>query len=425
MENFKYSTLPNRLSLITIRDVGARVVTAQLSIRAGARYESQSERGLAHLLEHMLLRGTVSRPSAFAVSSVVDRVGAYLNALTDNMSVAFITQTTLEHIHEIFELVADVVQNPLLDTVTLQNEKKIILEEIQQAYETPRRRLWIEAVSQQFPQHPLSHFALGDADIIQSVTAQSLREYHARFLVSDRSVLVLVSALEHTEASAQVSRLFGNWTPGSVSVSEHAMVLSVPTSSYKYVAFPGKQFHLKFLFRGMPPVGIRSFLCADLLAAHLGLGHTSLLYQKLRHELGLVYSIKTESSWYPETPIVDISTQTTEPQMVTEEIFKAMRGGFESIRESSMSELKERYANVLIRRLSNPLAHVSFVAETCMVLGRPFLLQEVLREIADIPFGEFTAAWGKMAYGNITMTVLGPEDPHLNIPGVVGASRYK
>lgn len=197
MKIYRESKLNNGVTIITGENENADIVTLSVWIKAGSRYEQQGERGYAHLLEHMLLKGTMSKPSPDDVSIVVDRAGGVSNASTTTEYIRVFIEATKDRFEEMMGLLMDMVLNPLIDKEILENEKKVVLQEMHQQKNNDAAHLWIESSKKVFGNNPLSQNPMGDEKQIESASASALKEYYQRFFIGDRIVVVATGALVH------------------------------------------------------------------------------------------------------------------------------------------------------------------------------------------------------------------------------------
>ncbi|MEK9183566.1 MAG: pitrilysin family protein, partial [Patescibacteria group bacterium] len=214
MKNYNESSLSNGLRIITSEDINSPIVTITVWVRAGSRYEQPHQLGYAHILEHMLLKGTKNRPTIFEISVEQNRVGAYSNANTGSEWINLIIQVATEHAEHMIELLSDMLQNPIFNECVLENEKKVILEEMYRAEHNPERLAIMINMRNLFSNHPLSHLPIGTVDTIKKATVQELKNFYNTHYHPSKAALVTVGNLSHEKATMLGEKYFGAWNVG-------------------------------------------------------------------------------------------------------------------------------------------------------------------------------------------------------------------
>src|SRR3989338_5222360 len=135
----KYSkkVLPNGLTIVEVPSSDAESVVVDFFVKTGSRSETPKESGISHFLEHFLFKGTNKYPSALAISSLIDSIGGEMNANTGKEHTQYYIKAASKHLELIFEVLTDMIQNPLLDPEELEKEKGVIVEEINMYKDTP------------------------------------------------------------------------------------------------------------------------------------------------------------------------------------------------------------------------------------------------------------------------------------------------
>lgn len=382
MKTYKESKLENGLAILTSEDPNAEIVTISVWARAGSRYEKADERGYAHILEHMLLKGSKKRPSIFDVNVVMDRAGAMSNASTSMERVQVYIEVAKERLDDMFELLADIIKNPLMDEATLENEKKVILQEYDRSYDTPANRLWIESSKRIFEGHPLSNNALGTKESIIAATTEALKGYRERMFIPQRMAVVVAGGASH-EKIVKISRMyFGGMTMGN---SKEADNFSTPIvrQGGAFEMMPTAQTQVNFNFLS-PAVSLRESAAMDIYATFLGYKHTSLLYQDLRHKLGLVYNIGVSYRQYSDAGLLYIATSTTKPQEVIALVIDRVIHASKYFTKELFEIYREQLINIVTRETSGASGGIGYLGGSWLHFGKlvtPDEWKDVIREI--------------------------------------------
>ncbi|HXH84924.1 MAG TPA: pitrilysin family protein, partial [Candidatus Tectomicrobia bacterium] len=187
--------LPNGVPVIVEEHRGSEVVALQLWVRAGGRDEAPDELGLAHYLEHMLFKGTATRPAGF-VEREIEGVGGRMNAGTSLDYTFYHTILPARHAVEGIRLLADVAVNASLEERLLEAEKQVVLEEMRLNEDDPRRFLARQLYVSAFPGHPYGRPVIGTAELVRGLRRDTLLAFYRRHYVPDAFVLVVVGAIE-------------------------------------------------------------------------------------------------------------------------------------------------------------------------------------------------------------------------------------
>jgi zinc protease len=285
--------LANGIPVIVQEHRGSDVVALQLWVRAGARDESAAELGLAHYLEHMLFRGTTSRPPGF-VERDVEGVGGRMNAGTSWDYTFYYVTLPARRVVPGLEMLADIAVNATLDDDVLEKEKEVVLEEMRLGDDNPRRRLGRQLYTQLFEGHPYGRQVIGTPELVQGLTRDTLASFYRRHYVPEAFAVVVVGAVDPQQVLATASATFGRLPRRGV-----ARLPVAPPPPFRpqrqQLTHPGGHAHL-----GMAWPATRldhaDAPALDLLVSILGRSRSSRLVQALRERDGLVVSVDASFS---------------------------------------------------------------------------------------------------------------------------------
>ncbi|HEV8586522.1 MAG TPA: pitrilysin family protein [Methylomirabilota bacterium] len=280
--------LPNGIPLIVQEHRGSDVVALQLWVRAGARDEGPAELGLAHYLEHMLFRGTTSRPGGF-VERDVEGAGGRMNAGTSwDYTFYYVTLPAARMVPGL-EMLADIAVNASLDTEVLEKEKEVVLEEMRLSDDSPRRRLGRQLYTQMFEGHPYGRQVIGTAELVRGLTRETLAGFYRRHYVPEAFVVVVVGAVDPQQVLATATATFGR-LPRS-GVPRLPVALPPPFRPQRQVlTHPGTHAHLGLAWPATR-LDHADTPAVDLLVSILGRSRSSRLVEALREREGLVVSV--------------------------------------------------------------------------------------------------------------------------------------
>ena len=297
--NLERTIFPNGLTVLSEHMPGVRSIAFGAWVRSASLHESPDVMGVSHLLEHMVFKGTGTR-SAKDIALSLEALGGSLDAYTSREHTVFQARVLDEHLSEAADVIADIVFRPALRAADLTLERKVVLEEIGMVEDTPDDLVFELHNSAVWGDHPLGYSILGTRDTVNALKVRDLKALHKRAYHPGRIVVVasgnvqhqtLVDVLEKTGWAAEPPRR-------DTVVGAPAPVLALP--SVRHVHRDGAQTHVVMGTNAVRHGDPRR-LPFVLLSMLLGGGMSSRLFQRVREELGLAYSVFTYQSFHADT----------------------------------------------------------------------------------------------------------------------------
>src|SRR5690554_3494932 len=202
--------LDNGLRVVYLHDPSI-VAHLGVTVRAGSRYESENEEGLAHFLEHCIFKGTKNR-RAFHVLSRLDSVGGELNAYTTKEEVCVYSSFTKEHFKRASDLLADIIFNSTFPEKEIEKEKEVVLDEINSYLDSPSDQIFDDFESYLFPGNPLGNNILGTVESVQSFQREDLERYVKKFFYPANMVISFVGNLKPEAVLKKLNADFGHYS---------------------------------------------------------------------------------------------------------------------------------------------------------------------------------------------------------------------
>ena len=361
---YQTTTLPNGVRILTEPVPGVRSAALGIWVGSGSRHENPEENGAAHFIEHMVFKGTQSRTAA-QLAQEMDAIGGQINAFTTKECTCFYARVLDTHLPQATDLLCDMFLHPAFREEDVQTERGVVLEEISM-YEDNPEDLCAERLSAAvYAGSPLARPILGRPETLERMTGAWLRRYMAGHYLPGNLVVALAGSFtqEHIDALIQrFSALSGGALPAIVPVSYQSAV----TVREK----PIEQNHITLAFPGLPYADKRRFTL-QLLSAILGSGMSSRLWQRVREEQGLCYSIYSYGAGHTETGLFAIYTalsRETEGRAI-ETICRVVRDfAAHGVTREELDRAREQSKANVILGLESTQAHMSN-------LGRGALLQ--------------------------------------------------
>jgi predicted Zn-dependent peptidase len=279
------STLANGLRVASRPMQSVETIAVGLYAATGSRNEPERLNGVAHLFEHMVFKGAGGR-SARQISELVEDVGGDLNASTDRELTAFYASLLAPDLELGVHLLADLIQRPHFDPAHLELEKKVVLQELAEANDTASDLVFDLLQEAAFAGQPLGRSVLGDEQSIRSIQATDLHDWLASQYVPSGLVLVGAGKLEHDRLVDLAQSAFGGMAAGPASTADNASF----TGGSRFGRRKSAQAHIA-LATVAPEWSAADAYASQLFADVVGAGSSSHLFQQLREEQGLAYSV--------------------------------------------------------------------------------------------------------------------------------------
>jgi predicted Zn-dependent peptidase len=336
MSSITVSTLQNGLRLHRIAVEGTRAVTILAAFDAGARTERPEENGMAHFLEHLVFKGGEKYPTYRDVNEAAESIGAVLNAYTSHDLVAFHITARAQRGLEAADLLTDFVARPRIDSEELDRERGVVVQEIARSEDQPgamAEHLIDEAV---FGDHPLGRPVLGPADhISKTFTREGIVAFRQRRWSPVHGAAFAVGNLEALGDDGELEELFERFSPGpepepyDPAPAQHPRVLVRERDS--------KQSHLRLSYRPSVDVTSPSERAAlSIYSTLLGGSMGSRLFDEIREQRGLAYSVSAFPHAYADVPVLQLSAGLESAKCV--EAYRRMREIVTELREQGPTE---------------------------------------------------------------------------------------
>ena len=292
----KQKTYANGLRMIVKRLDGVFSVSTGILVGAGSRYETPQNNGISHYIEHMTFKGTEKR-NAFEISEAIDAIGGQINAFTTKETTCYYVKSTAEHTEEAVEVLADIFFNSTFSDEEAEREKGVIIEEINMTEDTPDD-LCTDLLSEaHFGKTGLGATILGPAENVRSFAKKDVFDYMDKFYLPENVVICYAGNITFEQAEELTEKYFAS------SFARSGFVSPALSHDVYYGSIVRKkdieQAHICLAYKGCEYAGEYSDYFI-LLNAALGGGMSSLLFRKVREELGLAYSVYSYMSSYKD-----------------------------------------------------------------------------------------------------------------------------
>uniref|UniRef100_A0A832I2A2 Insulinase family protein n=1 Tax=Eiseniibacteriota bacterium TaxID=2212470 RepID=A0A832I2A2_UNCEI len=291
---FRSSVLPSGITLVTEAMPHRRTLAIGAWCRVGARDEPVDRLGITHFIEHMMFKGT-ERRDARAIARSLEALGGHLDAFTGREQVCYYARGLEEHLPEMVDVLADIVCRSRFADRDVELEKSVVREEISSCEDNPEDKVADLHAAQVWGAHGLGRPILGTAETVEALTADVLREYFGRRYRADHLVVAATGAIEHERVAALVERHFAPPAGPPLPLSGPPPAFA-PTLRHE-VRDDLQQLYLSLGTRGVP-YGDPARYALAVLHTLLGGGMSSRLFQSVREEAGLAYSVYSAADFH-------------------------------------------------------------------------------------------------------------------------------
>lgn len=305
-------TFPSGLRLIAEEMPHMQSMAIAISVDVGARWESEAQHGISHLLEHMAFKGT-ARFSPLEIAEQFDAIGGHFNAFTSHEHTVYYAKVLGEHWQTATDILCDIVQHSLFDAEELAREKGVILQELAMHQDTPDDVVFDLFQEAAYGSQALGRSILGTEASIQIHPRAALCDFIAQHYSAPR---ICVSAAGNLDAQKLCRFIESHFTPSAASAAKPALEAANYVGGARVTHKKLEQLQLVL---GLPslPINDIDYDALNMLTSMLGGGMSSRLFQEVREKRGLVYSIQSFNASYAETGIFGIYAATSAEQANT------------------------------------------------------------------------------------------------------------
>ena len=269
----------------------------------GSNYENAENKGISHFIEHMAFKGTYKK-SAKDIAIISDQIGGMLNAYTGKDMTCFYIKTTSDNVNTALELMADMLLNSSFESAMIENEKKIIIEEIAMYEDSPEDFVHDRLEEAMWKGNPLSYPILGSYDTVMSFSEEDIKTYMKEFYVTSNTVISISGSFDQQAMMQKLNEYFKDYINGECEKANNgplAVFRPVDIQKTKKI----EQAYLSMAFKGALHDSDERYPFA-ILSGALGQSMSSRLFQIVREEKALVYNIGSSNEFYQTGGILNI-----------------------------------------------------------------------------------------------------------------------
>lgn len=371
------TTLKNGLRVITEPMPGLASASVGLWVMAGGRHERAEQNGIAHFLEHMAFKGTKTR-TALQIAETIEDVGGYINAYTSREMTAFYARVLAGDVPLALDVVADIVLNPIFDQRELEVERNVILQEIGQTLDTPDDIIfdWLQEAA--YPEQAFGRTILGPAERVANFTRDDLAGFVGEHYGPDQMILAAAGAVDHDTIVRQAEDIFAART----SIRQAAPTKAVWQGGERREVRDLEQAHFAMAFEA-PRYTDADLYTAQVYAMAMGGGMSSRLFQKIREERGLCYTIFAQAASYEDTGMLTVYAGTSAEEVAGLETLTIdeLKRAAEDMTEVELARARAQMKAGLLMGLEGASSRAERLARNLAVWGRVPDLDEISAQI--------------------------------------------
>lgn len=361
-------------------------VNLMIWVAVGSRFENQSKAGISHFLEHMVFKGSKKRPTAKDISLAVDEIGGEINAATTKEWTRFYIKARQKHLERAFDVLSDMVLNPILAQEEIDREKGVIVQEIGMYEDTPISKIWDDFENLILKGSSLGRDVIGKRETVLNLKSKDFESYRDRHYFSDNMLITVSGGFDTKKAKELTQNYFGQVKMAKrikdkkYSLNQRSPRVELKTKKIEQchfiLGFPGRQ------------LGDKTRYAEAVLSAVLGGGMSSRLFTEVRERRGLAYSVRTESEHFVDTGYLAIYAgvhpkKTKEAiKVILDECYKVTKEV--SISDKELAKAKEFIKGHLALSLESTSAVNSFFGNDELLIGKLRTSEEVFKAIDKV-----------------------------------------
>ena len=391
IDEVQSTKLPNGIAVLTEHMPGLRSVTAGIWVRRGSRHESAELNGICHFIEHAVFKGTRHR-SARDIAVETDRLGGNLDAYTTHEMTGFTTKVADTALPQAIDLLADLVAHPRFDQEDLEREQKVILEEMKMVEDTPDELLGELFNAAYFPNQSLGRPIEGTRETVPTFDHKTTVGFHAREFSYSNLVLAAAGNVDHGRLLELVGAAFDGCESGAA-IRPRTVDPGKPRPAAPILIEQKNELEQAHLVIATPwPDALSNDrYAASLLSSIIGGGTSSRLWQKIREERGLAYSVGAAGSAFSDVGVFNVYAGTSPEyleQVLELSLFELREVVRNNVSEEELRIAKDQAISSILLGLESSSARAGTLARQEIIHGRRISPDEVIEKIRNITVDE-------------------------------------
>lgn len=374
------STLSNGLRVVTDHVDWLETVALGVWVNVGTRHETALLNGISHLLEHMAFKGTVHR-SAREIAESIENVGGHLNAYTARENTAYFARVLSLDVPLAVDLLSDILQFSTFKQEELEKEKHVVLQEISECHDSPDDVLFDHLQEVSYPHQALGRPVLGQSHSVAKLSRDALQKYMTETYAASQMILVASGKVDHRSLCHLAEEKFSFLQREATLNPEPGLYQGGHLALHRDL----EQVHMILGFEALP-LGHDHYYVLAILAALLGGGMSSRIFQEVREKRGLAYSVYGFTSSFSDTGLMGfyVGTGERESREALKVIGDILGTVGETLQVSEVERVKAQLKASLLMALENMVTRCEQLAHQMTIYGRPLSQTEIVDRIEAV-----------------------------------------
>ena len=409
--SFDRTVLPNGLRILTSTFRHTNAVSIIFLFGAGSRYETPELAGASHLFEHLLFKGTPTRPTPRQISEVVEGVGGSLNAFTDREVTGYWCRLAQPHYREGIDLLSDMALNSLFRDEDIDKEKQVVYEEIRASFDSPGARTSMLLDELLWPNQPMGRDIAGTVESVGAISRDEMRKYLETQYVASNTVIAVAGNIEHDDVVEQLTELLGGLKDGEI-LPMYPFESKTDGPRVALEHRPTEQAHIAFGLPGFSQDDPDRYALA-LMSVILGESMSSRLFEEVREQRGLAYDIHSGVAFYSDCGAFIVESG-IDPARIDEAIpvilgeLGKMRDG---VTEAEWAQARELTKGRMMLRMEESRAVTSFLGIQELLRDKVESVDAVIEKIEAVTLDDIKRVANRIISAeNLVLAVVGPFD---------------
>ena len=397
--------LPNGLRVVS--DTMDQVETVSLGawVEVGARDEGADINGISHLLEHMAFKGT-QRRDAKAIAEEIENVGGHLNAYTTRELTAYYAKIMKEDMPLAVDIIADILQHSVMDSTELSREQDVIVQEINQSFDTPDDVVFDYFQETAFPDQALGRPVLGTADLVRAMTPDTLLGYIGKHYSATGMVFAAAGNLDHQRLVDLAEDAFDSLPEPTNGGHEQARYVGGDSHQTRDL----EQAHVLVGLEGMA-FDDPDFYAASVMSTVLGGGMSSRLFQEIREKRGMAYAIYAYLQCYTDVGLFGVYAGTDKSQVeeLVPLIFAQIKEISGGLLDTEIARARAQIKAGILMSLESTSSRSEQLARQMVVFKKPLSIEDTIAKVEAVDEDAIKRVAERLLASPPTLTTLGPE----------------
>lgn len=373
---YKIHTLDNGLTIVGEEIPYLKSITLGVWVNAGSRIEIEKLSGISHFIEHMLFKGTKNRTSK-EIASTIDNLGGQINAFTSKECTCYYVKLLDEHIDIGLDILSDMFLNPLFDKEDIEKERQVILEELKMYEDSPEDLVYDLLMEGVYKTDALGGNIIGTKESLDNMNREIISDYFKKYYVASNSVISISGNFKFEEIVKLIEEKFKNLNKGDVNLE-----ITTPEFHPCFIAKnkDTEQVNLAISLKAIPLEDREDAYALSIINNIFGGSISSRLFQNIRENKGLVYSIYSAPSLYRKSGELGIYASMSNENL--KKVYNLVLEEIDNIRENHLTEEEIRESKEQLK--GSYILGLESTSSRMMSIGKSMLLTKKVKDPNDI-----------------------------------------